>query len=75
MPPTVPLPRLHQSELTFGLLMMFLSVVLSPIIDIFSKLAAITIPPAEVPPLLYSLARARFDSKPVSDTSESTFAL
>lgn len=40
--------RLPQSELTFGLLMMFLSVVLSPIIDIFSKLAATTIPPAEV---------------------------
>src|ERR1700754_2571989 len=40
--------RLPQSELTFGLLMMFLSVVLSPVIDIFSKLAAITIPPAEV---------------------------
>jgi len=42
------LPRLRQSELTFGLLMMFLSVVLSPIIDIFSKLAAVTVPPAEV---------------------------
>ncbi|MBB4569178.1 DMT family transporter [Rhizobium leucaenae] len=41
-------PRLHQSELTFGLLMMFLSVILSPIIDIFSKLAAVTVPPAEV---------------------------
>ena len=40
--------RLPQSELTFGLLMMFLSVVLSPIMDIFSKLAATTIPPAEV---------------------------
>ena len=40
--------RLPQSELTFGLLMMFLSVVLSPIIDIFSKLAATTIPPGEV---------------------------
>ncbi len=42
------LPRFRQSELTFGLLMMFLSVILSPIIDIFSKLAATTIPPAEV---------------------------
>ncbi|AYG59621.1 DMT family transporter [Rhizobium jaguaris] len=42
------LPRLRQSELTFGLLMMFLSVFLSPIVDIFSKLAATTIPPAEV---------------------------
>ncbi|MGZ9722422.1 DMT family transporter [Rhizobium miluonense] len=40
--------RLPQSELTFGLAMMFLSVILSPIIDIFSKLAAATIPPAEV---------------------------
>ena len=40
--------RLPQSELTFGLAMMFLSVVLSPIVDIFSKLAATTIPPAEV---------------------------
>ncbi|CAN7333809.1 DMT family transporter [Rhizobium rhizogenes] len=42
------LPRFRQSELTFGLLMMFLSVILSPIIDIFAKLAATTIPPAEV---------------------------
>lgn len=40
--------RFRQSELTFGLLMMFLSVILSPIVDIFSKLAATTIPPAEV---------------------------
>jgi len=40
--------RLPQSELTFGLVMMFLSVILSPIIDIFSKLAAATIPPGEV---------------------------
>ena len=40
--------RLLQSELTFGLSMMFLSVVLSPVMDIFSKLAATTIPPAEV---------------------------
>ncbi|MFJ6327150.1 MULTISPECIES: DMT family transporter [unclassified Rhizobium] len=40
--------RLPQSELTFGLAMMFISVILSPIIDIFSKLAAATVPPAEV---------------------------
>ncbi|TWB61494.1 S-adenosylmethionine uptake transporter [Rhizobium sp. ERR 922] len=40
--------RLPQSELTFGLSMMFLSVILSPVIDIFSKLAAATIPPGEV---------------------------
>lgn len=40
--------RLPQSELTFGLLMMFISVVVSPIVDIFAKLAATTIPPAEV---------------------------
>ncbi|MDE1995147.1 MAG: DMT family transporter, partial [Rhizobiaceae bacterium] len=42
------LSRLPQSELMWGLMMMFLSVLLSPIIDIFSKLAATTIPPAEV---------------------------
>jgi S-adenosylmethionine uptake transporter len=40
--------RLQYSDLTFGLAMMFLSVLLSPIIDIFSKLAATNIPPAEV---------------------------
>jgi S-adenosylmethionine uptake transporter len=40
--------RLLQSELTFGLVTMFLSVVLSPVMDIFSKLAATTIPPGEV---------------------------
>lgn len=43
-----PSPRFSQSEMTFGLSMMFLSVILSPVIDIFSKLAAVTIPPTEV---------------------------
>jgi S-adenosylmethionine uptake transporter len=38
----------HRSDLMWGLLMMFLSVLLSPVVDIFSKLAAETIPPAEV---------------------------
>ena len=42
------LPHVRQTELTVGLVMMFLSVLLSPIVDIFSKLAATTIPPAEV---------------------------
>lgn len=36
------------SELTVGLALMFVSVLLSPVIDIFSKLAAITVPPIEV---------------------------
>jgi drug/metabolite transporter (DMT)-like permease len=36
------------SEVTFGLLFMFLSVLVSPLIDIFSKLATATIPSTEV---------------------------
>lgn len=36
------------SEITTGLLLMFLSVLASPLIDIFSKLATATVPPAEV---------------------------
>jgi drug/metabolite transporter (DMT)-like permease len=43
-----PLHRLRSSDITVGLLMMFLAVLVSPIIDIFSKLAAVTIPPVEV---------------------------
>lgn len=46
--PTKPPARLVTNDITWGLTMMFLSVLLSPIIDIFSKLAAETIPPAEV---------------------------
>lgn len=38
----------HSSELTMGLALMFVSVLLSPLIDIFSKLAAVTVPPIEV---------------------------
>ena len=40
-------PR-QSSELTMGLALMFVSVLLSPLIDIFSKLAAVTVPPIEV---------------------------
>ncbi|MBB4291331.1 drug/metabolite transporter (DMT)-like permease [Rhizobium leguminosarum] len=36
------------SEVTTGLALMFLSVMVSPLIDIFSKLAVVTIPSAEV---------------------------
>ncbi|MGY3611662.1 EamA/RhaT family transporter, partial [Bradyrhizobium sp. Lot11] len=36
------------SEVTTGLALMFLSVMVSPTIDIFSKLAVVTIPSAEV---------------------------
>jgi S-adenosylmethionine uptake transporter len=42
------LAHIQKSDVTIGLAMMFISVLLSPIIDIFSKLAAETIPPAEV---------------------------
>jgi drug/metabolite transporter (DMT)-like permease len=38
----------QSSELTMGLALMFVSVLLSPLIDIFSKLAAVTVPPIEV---------------------------
>ncbi|MGA1802597.1 DMT family transporter [Rhizobium sp. HT1-10] len=38
----------HQAELTMGLALMFVSVLMSPLIDIFSKLAAVTVPPIEV---------------------------
>lgn len=41
-------PSVASSEVTFGLLFMFLSVLVSPLIDIFSKLATVTIPSAEV---------------------------
>jgi drug/metabolite transporter (DMT)-like permease len=36
------------SEVTMGLTLMFLSVLVSPIIDIFSKLAIVTVPAAEI---------------------------
>ena len=36
------------SEVSTGILLMFLSVLVSPIIDIFSKLAIATIPAAEI---------------------------
>jgi drug/metabolite transporter (DMT)-like permease len=36
------------SEVTMGLTLMFLSVLLSPIIDIFAKLAIVTVPAAEI---------------------------
>ena len=36
------------SEITTGLFLMFLSVLASPLIDIFSKLATATVPAAEV---------------------------
>jgi drug/metabolite transporter (DMT)-like permease len=36
------------SEVTMGLMLMFLSVLVSPIIDIFAKLAIVTIPSAEI---------------------------
>jgi S-adenosylmethionine uptake transporter len=42
------LPRRHSPEVTIGLTMMFLAVLVSPIIDIFSKLATATVPPVEV---------------------------
>src|SRR5262245_58259977 len=41
-------PSLRASELTIGLVTMFVAVLISPIIDIFSKLAAVTVPPVEV---------------------------
>lgn len=43
-----PSPSLRASELTIGLLTMFVAVLISPVIDIFSKLAAVTVPPLEV---------------------------
>jgi hypothetical protein len=46
--PPKPSARSVANDITWGLLMMFLSVLLSPVADIFSKLAAETIPPAEV---------------------------
>ncbi|WFR94062.1 DMT family transporter [Rhizobium tumorigenes] len=46
--PSHTLSRRHSSEMTMGLTLMFVSVMLSPIVDIFSKLAAVTIPPVEV---------------------------
>ena len=49
MPSSSPaLATRQSSELTLGLALMFVSVLLSPLIDIFSKLAAVTVPPIEV---------------------------
>jgi drug/metabolite transporter (DMT)-like permease len=42
------LPRRSSPEVTIGLTMMFLAALISPIIDIFSKLATATVPPVEV---------------------------
>ncbi|MET0748230.1 MAG: DMT family transporter [Rhizobium sp.] len=46
--PNSALAARQSPEVTFGLALMFVSVLLSPLIDIFSKLAAVTVPPIEV---------------------------
>ncbi|PDT10697.1 hypothetical protein CO670_30525 [Rhizobium sp. J15] len=48
MPSTAARPAPSASEVTTGLALMFLSVMVSPLIDIFAKLAVVTVPSAEI---------------------------